>query len=110
MNRAALHSPATERTRPGNGSGIASVDIQAWLLTLALAMLLRDDLSGWLPLQEGWSAAPPELSNHESALSGSELNSLNCFPQEERWKWRNQIQVPQSGWSMLPKWRLDSGD
>jgi len=58
MTRATLHLDATQRTRPGNGSGIASVDIHAWLLTLALAILLRDDLNGWLHPQVTQTVMP----------------------------------------------------
>ncbi len=49
--RRELHAYATQRANPRRGSGVASVDIHAWLLTFAMAFLLRDDPYGSLPLQ-----------------------------------------------------------
>lgn len=63
----ALRLYATQRTRRRFGSGMASVDIHAWLLILALAFLLRDDPYSLLPLEvTGLAASLPtsETTRH----------------------------------------------
>lgn len=49
--RRELHIHASQQARSRYGAGIASVDIHAWLLSAALAFLLRDDPYGSWPLQ-----------------------------------------------------------
>lgn len=64
-----LHLYATQRVKPRFGSGMASVDIHAWLLTLALAFLLREDPNSWLPPQLGWPAGHEQVASQDVCYS-----------------------------------------
>ena len=77
--RRELHIYATQRSKPRGGSGTASVDIHAWVLTLTLAFLLRDDLSSEFPLQLNWPPGSQAVSNTETVPSNGALNAVNCI-------------------------------
>jgi hypothetical protein len=81
VTRRALHLYDTQRAKQRFGSGIASVDIQAWLLIAAMAFLLRDDPYASLPpqVERAASQASTAFATHSAMPACEPVSTFAPF-------------------------------